>query len=1373
MQGLFCAALLFGLLLSGAGYAAPTSLDPDSHLTSLVSRLVATPCFYDGDSVLADITGDGLLDLLIAGHVSVCGGFCTFQVLLYQNRIGQQWVDVSSTWIPVSSTNLANVSLAVLDKDGDGRLDVLIFGGSTASLGEARALLLHNNGSALVDVSAASGALQTALPLGLYDGDAVVFDADADGDNDVFLFGRVQNTSAAVVLLRNDGGLAFSDASASLSFPALPGVTGIYGAQAAVADIDGNGYLDVFVSGETLLSIGQTPPLFVLLLGNASGYVDAASVMMPLTSTVLGPAPWGLARSSAHFVDFDKDIDLDIVLNGLRINATTGDLIGPTIMVLRNPGNGSAFSDVSASIFGYMVQPSFFGSVASVDYDNDGYPEIIASGVFSTTLGGVAAAVFRFNSTSQLMEDAYSPLFGSQAIAAGRGRTIITGDTSGDGYRDIIALGWRVNTFVAGDGLLSYLKSSPGDRFEDLTTTTLPLIDAKEFSATLSVGDLDSDGCLDFIVGGRIGTDLSERLVFGDCAGGIRGSPQQTGKGTIFGRTILFDPDNDGDLDYFGAGLQSLFPPIGVAYFFRNTGGGTLIEIPVADVFLDFPVDLGEPDMDAADFNQDGFIDFVISGMLYNDSFTGTTFSIVAVGLGNGTFQQLGPSGFIGARPEGMEYGTSRFVDLNDDGRKDLFVVGCKKPVVPFSGLFVSLLGLDITLLQFVLFIGENLGNNSFADRTVVWYPATSSVMIFTGAVVVDVTRDGRPDILQTGFPVPYLSVIPPQLLVSTANGSLIDGTPHLGVKDTMPSFVATIAVGDLDGDGLLEIFLDGLYRLGVNDYQPKLASILTQLANFTGNPSQSGPWFEDISSISNIRSGVSAGVIANFIRNDSKDELLLAGPSACPVSYFYIGSRASSTGNSNTGNSDSSSSLSASAIGAIAGGAAFFALAALCACALISILCFVIFAVLVTICLVIIIATVVIAIVALVVVAGGGAGLAVGAIVRGRGKGDKEPLALTAAAAEEAELAKEALDPEAVVKRMRNTELKLIDLAEIEFGPLIGAGSYGSVFRGNWRGVEVAIKVLLSKNITRAQLEEFEREALINAKLSHHPRILTLYGAVVSPEKLCLVTRFCANGSLDHYIERHPDLSDLTKLQVATACASGLAFLHENGMVHRDVAARNVLIGSSIHFVFLCDFGYSRVFEGSSVEHHTKSDIGPVRWMAPESMREKVYTHASDAYAFGMLMYELFTGKVPFYERHSLADVALAVTSQHEQPTIPATLPAAVASLMHQLWDFDPASRPTMESVRQQLQHEVDEMQSEGPVDIETANAAGSRADDVASNYGILSDNSPTPAYDAVGDADDRDDEDEDDEDEDEEEEGDDEEEEREGGGVVYAAHF
>jgi hypothetical protein len=724
MRGLLISVtvLVLGLLLSGAGYAAPTSLDPDSHLTSLVSRLVATPCFYDGDSVLADITGDGLLDLLFAGHVSVCGGFCIFQVLLYQNRLGQQWVDVSSTWIPVSSTNLANVSLAVLDKDGDGRLDVLIFGGSTDLPGVSSTLLLHNNGSALVDVSAASGALQTALPLGLYDGDAVVFDADADGDNDVFLFGRVQNTSAAVVLLRNDGGLAFSDASASLSFPALPGVTGIYGAQAAVADIDGNGYLDVFVSGETLLSIGQTPPLFVLLLGNASGYVDAASVMMPLTSTVLGPAPWGLARSSAHFVDFDKDIDLDIVLNGLRINATTGDLIGPTIMVLRNPGNGSAFSDVSASIFGYMVQPSFFGSVASVDYDNDGYPEIIASGVFSTTLGGVAAAVFRFNSTSQLMEDAYSPLFGSQAIAAGRGRTIITGDTSGDGYRDIIVLGWRLDTYATGDGLLAYFKSTPGDRFEDLTTTTLPLIDAKEFSATLSVGDLDSDGCLDFIVGGRIGTDLSERLVFGDCAGGIRGSPLQTGKGTIFGRTILFDPDNDGDLDYFGAGLQSLFPPIGVVYFFRNTGGGTLVEIPVADVFLDFPVDLGEPDMDAADFNQDGFIDFVISGMLYNDSFTGTTFSIVAVGLGNGTFQQLGPSGFIGARPEGMEYGTSRFVDLNDDGRKDLFVVGCKKPVIPVSALFISLLGYDSNYLNFLLYVGENLGNDSFADRTAAWY---------------------------------------------------------------------------------------------------------------------------------------------------------------------------------------------------------------------------------------------------------------------------------------------------------------------------------------------------------------------------------------------------------------------------------------------------------------------------------------------------------------------------------------------------------------------------------------------------------------------------------------------------------------------------
>ena len=144
--------------------------------------------------------------------------------------------------------------------------------------------------------------------------------------------------------------------------------------------------------------------------------------------------------------------------------------------------------------------------------------------------------------------------------------------------------------------------------------------------------------------------------------------------------------------------------------------------------------------------------------------------------------------------------------------------------------------------------------------------------------------------------------------------------------------------------------------------------------------------------------------------------------------------------------------------------------------------------------------------------------------------------------------------------------------------------------------------------------LKEFDSEATLMAKVSHHPNVLQFIGAVITSEKLCIVSKFCKRGSLDKLLQKEK-MDWARKYQLARDAAAGLAFLHHEGIVHRDIAARNVLIGESYQG-YISDLGLARLFENPNEVDEgntTKSNVGPVRWMAPEAMREKKYSTATE----------------------------------------------------------------------------------------------------------------------------------------------------------------
>jgi len=170
-------------------------------------------------------------------------------------------------------------------------------------------------------------------------------------------------------------------------------------------------------------------------------------------------------------------------------------------------------------------------------------------------------------------------------------------------------------------------------------------------------------------------------------------------------------------------------------------------------------------------------------------------------------------------------------------------------------------------------------------------------------------------------------------------------------------------------------------------------------------------------------------------------------------------------------------------------------------------------------------------------------------------------------------------------------------------------------------------------------------------------------------PSKLAVVTRYMANGSLQHMLytpkptaaagpfgavgvglpsEFGSIAREVCVVRMALEAAQGLQHLHSQGVIHRDVAARNVLVDENLR-VRVADFGFARIKESSRTAAqggkvgYTASDVGPVKWSAPEAIRRRRYSEASDVFSFGVLLFEMVTQGPP-WAGHSNMDVIVLV---------------------------------------------------------------------------------------------------------------------------------
>ena len=156
----------------------------------------------------------------------------------------------------------------------------------------------------------------------------------------------------------------------------------------------------------------------------------------------------------------------------------------------------------------------------------------------------------------------------------------------------------------------------------------------------------------------------------------------------------------------------------------------------------------------------------------------------------------------------------------------------------------------------------------------------------------------------------------------------------------------------------------------------------------------------------------------------------------------------------------------------------------------------------------------------------------------------------------------------------------------------------------------------------------------------------------------------------------------------MALNAAAGLAHIHQEGVLHRDLSARNCLVTSE-YILKIADFGLASL--ASTVGRRTADRIA-IRWMAPECLISKQFTTSSDIYSFGMLLYELMLVRQPFESYTSPNDVLEAITIRHELPMIPNDFSPFFSNFMRSCWLNEPSSRPSALSIVQMLQEYLNE---------------------------------------------------------------------------------
>lgn len=249
------------------------------------------------------------------------------------------------------------------------------------------------------------------------------------------------------------------------------------------------------------------------------------------------------------------------------------------------------------------------------------------------------------------------------------------------------------------------------------------------------------------------------------------------------------------------------------------------------------------------------------------------------------------------------------------------------------------------------------------------------------------------------------------------------------------------------------------------------------------------------------------------------------------------------------------------------------------------------------------------------------------------------------------------------------------IPYEEIEVERQIGAGSFGTVYAGSWRGGKVAIKTIQGGDFSTEDLDEFLAEAQVMSGLRPHANLVQYFGVSFGEIGVCILTEFMRRGAVEDILDdKSIDISPEEMLEWIRGIASGMQHLAAENIVHRDLAARNVLLGDQ-NSVKICDFGMARELANQGGSNTTKSNTGPLKHMAVESLLHRTYSSKSDVWAFAVTVAEILTRDEPFPDLDAVGagtQVTHGLRVSYPENTNPQLL-----AILQQCMAEDPDSRP------------------------------------------------------------------------------------------------
>jgi predicted Ser/Thr protein kinase len=1127
-------------------------------------------------------------------------------------------------------------------------------------------------------------------------------DLDGDGLQDVALSGLLSRCSwssyvpsSAVVRQTTVGRFSFVDAAALPSIFATSAYTHMVTARSSLTSEGRNLlYCSSLLSGVPLGA--------VRLLANES-VVDVASSLFPV------PLPNGCFSGLLAAADLDGGDGVEEILIDQSILAPAA------VSLFRVTANGS-YSNVTASYLFPVPQPFRIGHVAFGDIVADGFADFV---IFAG-LSPVATYLY-VNLKNGTLVQTPSNLPNVTMTSSLHGALEVA-DVNGDGVADVVL---SSNASMA---VVSYTSWNNGSFSPGLQITNMPIL-----ASALLVRDLNVDGRTDIIVvglrnGSGTGFALMQNLMgsFDEVAMPILLNQDHGALAALdltspsYRGFVVVGPSTDttSRLSYILNDRSDFLDNTATAF-----GGSNLLHTIVRG------------SVSTVRFDSDACDDLLFLGFQTDSSGSQSPVTSLLIGDCNGTFAHSSSADLVTP----LLIGNALWHGFLSSPKPDLFVSGSDSgfassfrfystfgtagglidqtatafPSLSLTGTFCSVVICDLSgdgVPEVVVSMDASIAVFSFeANLTFSAYPNVPQPPLYSQQLVISLASTGSPVFLRSLSSSGFL------IYTGLANGTLT--LRNLSHPD-LPSTGVAFAAADVDGDMDVDLFLCGvnsalqfvsvlllqngigLFSFSLNAVNPSAALsegaavladldmdgdldlVVTGLRNSTATSlvalqNQGGVFFDPIPDFPTSY-GFRASSMTTFSTTlNGPPGVAVIGVTACGYSVFVSNlstavtmSSTSTLGGASSGIGDVSS-LSESLI-AILGGTLGGGFMSLVACFVISgpvvlccLLCIALVLVLIF-CVAVVVILVAVAIGFAIALSGGAVGV-VSFLRRGH-----QPLVTFDIEEYMASMKSSAFASRA--SEVQNAEN--IDWADITLIRRLGdvEESTAKVFLATWNGVEVAVKLFH----TDEALDEFEVEARMMAKVSHHPGMVNLIGISHCDTGVALVMGLCRGGSLLSALEQHRVIH-LVKTGVLLQVACALSFLHSLGVVHRDIAARNVLLDEHGR-ARLSDFGLSRTLEEGQDVQTTTSYVGPWRWMAPESIERREYSMASDCYSFAMLMFEVWSdGEVPFSTMTTLGDVAVHVVRDDARPEMPVGTPQAHVELAKRLWERDPRNRATM----------------------------------------------------------------------------------------------